>query len=60
MNQSRVQLDPLIVHSEDLGDIVGDFHGTPIRLWYPEETELRQRVDSYRIVIENRQREASK
>jgi hypothetical protein len=55
MSRSTIQLDPLVVHSDDLGEIVGSFYGTPVRLWYPEETSLRDRIDGYRVIMENKQ-----
>lgn len=54
---NRVTLDPLVIHSQDLGDVVGDFYGTSIRSWYPEATETHDRENTRRIVIENKQRE---
>jgi hypothetical protein len=43
---SKVILDNLEIHSDDLGDVVGDFHGTPIRQYDSRATEAREQADA--------------
>lgn len=50
----RTQLDPLTVHSADIGEIVGAFYGTPIRTWNRESTERREREDATLRIAQNR------
>ncbi len=38
--------DTLVLHEADLGEIVGDFYGTPIRSLYSLAPELRQLDDA--------------
>lgn len=42
---SKVILDNLEIHSDDLGDVVGFFHGTPIREYNAQTTEAREQAD---------------
>lgn len=38
--------DTQIIHSDDIGEVVGDFHGTPIRSLNSFASELREQDDS--------------
>ena len=52
MSRSKIQLDIQSVHADDIGEIVGEFHGTPIREWYPTEAALREYADAaWRIAV---------
>lgn len=42
---SKIVLDTLQIHSDDLGEVVGDFHGTPIIGWNPQTTAEREDRD---------------
>jgi hypothetical protein len=45
-----MKLDSLTMHSDDLGSVVGEFYGTPIRQYYPEMVERREEEDLMQIV----------
>lgn len=45
MNRSTVELDILEVHMDDLGDIVGEFYSTPIRIWHASDSRRREDAD---------------
>jgi hypothetical protein len=47
---NRPTLDLLLIHSNDLGEPLGDFHGTTIYAWDPQVSEVReQRLRTQRI-----------
>ena len=42
---SQIQIDPLIIHQDDLGDTVGFFHETAIKSWNPQDSLVREARD---------------
>lgn len=42
----RPRVDFLVIHSNDLNDTVGSFHGTPIIAWDVRDTERRENQDA--------------
>lgn len=38
------------VHNDDLGEIVGSFHGIPVRKWYAKSTAVREVVEVRRRI----------
>ncbi len=38
--------DTQVIHSDDIGEIVGDFHGTPIRSLNPFASEVREQDEA--------------
>jgi hypothetical protein len=44
-----MKIDSQVIHSNDLGYAVGEFHGTPIKSWDPEKTRIREFSDAGRI-----------
>ena len=42
MSRSKVQLDIQSVHADDIGEVIGIFHGSPIREWYPTSAAVRE------------------
>lgn len=45
MNRSKVELDIQAVHADDIGETVGEFYGTPIRMWYASASRYRETTD---------------
>jgi hypothetical protein len=45
-----VKLENLTMHSNDIGSVVGEFYGTPIREFYPEAVERREEEYLLQIV----------
>lgn len=58
MNRSTVELDIQTIHSEDMGEIVGEFYGTPIRQWNALESRKREDADLIQRLESNRASEA--
>jgi hypothetical protein len=58
MNRSTVELDIQTVHSEDMGEVVGEFYGTPIRQWNASESRKREDADLIQRLESNRASEA--
>lgn len=58
MNRSTVELDIQTVHSEDMGEVVGEFYGTPIRQWNASESRKREDADLIQRLDRNRASEA--
>lgn len=54
MNRSKVEIDLLAVHSDDLGEAVGEFYGTPIRQWNASESRKREDADLIQRLDTNR------
>lgn len=48
MNRSKVELDLQTVHLDDIGEIVGEFYGTPVRLWNASASRTREDADMIR------------
>ena len=45
MSKSKIQLDIQVIHADDIGDMVGEFYGTPIRTWYASASQTRENSD---------------
>ena len=45
-----MRTDSLIANTEDIGDSVWEFHGTPIRQWNPLDAEIRELSDAQQRV----------
>ena len=41
-----MKVDTLVMHSNDIGQVVGDFYGTAIRAYNPLAVEVRELVDA--------------
>jgi len=41
-----MRADPQVVHQDDIGNTVGEFHGTPIRAMSLDDVELREILDT--------------
>ena len=41
-----MRADPQVVHQDDIGGTVGEFHGTPIRAMNLDDVELREIMDT--------------
>lgn len=42
---SSIKIDQQYAHSDDIGEVVGYFHDTPIHLWDPNTTAVREARD---------------
>ena len=42
------------VHNDDLGEIIGNFHGIPVRSWNKKATRTRELVETKRLIAINR------
>ena len=58
MNRSTIELDIQTVHADDMGEIVGEFYGTPIRLWHASDSRRREDFDMIQRIEANRATEA--
>jgi len=56
MNRSTVELDIQTIHVDDMGEIVGEFYGTPIRQWNASASRKREDAD---LIIRLEQNRAS-
>jgi hypothetical protein len=52
-----MKLDLLTLHNDDMGSVVGDFHGTPIKAYYPETAEARSYLYLYEITRRSMEKE---
>lgn len=41
------------VHNDDLGEVIGFFHGIPVRSWDAKATDARDLADTRRIIAIN-------
>lgn len=41
------------VHNDDLGEIVGNFHGIPVRNWDAKATKTRDEADTIQRIADN-------
>jgi hypothetical protein len=46
------------VHSEEVGEVIGDFHGIPVRSWDAKGSAVRAVLETRRIIEGNRRSEA--
>ena len=47
-----------LVHNDDLGEIIGNFHGIPVREWNAEASAARQLTETRYLIHLNRNIEA--
>jgi hypothetical protein len=43
-----------LVHNDDLGNIIGDFHGIPVRGWDAKASAAREVTETRRLIYINR------
>jgi hypothetical protein len=59
MSRSKIQLDIQTIHADDIGEAVGEFYGTPIRVWYASTSAIHEDRDmTWRIAVNRANEEA--
>lgn len=46
-----MKIDQLTMHSDDIGEVVGSFYGSPVREFDRDVVEQREKEDSLRITL---------
>jgi hypothetical protein len=46
------------VHSDEIGEIIGNFHGIPVRAWDKKASEVRELAETRLLIYNNRKSEA--
>lgn len=55
-----MRTDTLFIHSDDIGGVVGKFHGIPVNEWCPESSFIRENEDMrLRIILGKERNEVS-
>ena len=47
-----------LVHSDDIGEIIGNFHGIPVRVWDAKASAAREARETRLVIYNNRKSEA--